>query len=94
MDNVQNGFTIRWDEFSRNVAKSLASFREDSDFFDVTLACDGRQLEAHKLVLSASSSFFRNILRRNPHQHPLIYLKGIKYAHLISIVNFMYNGQC
>ena len=44
MDNVQNGFTIRWDEFSRNVAKSLASFREDSDFFDVTLACDGRQL--------------------------------------------------
>jgi hypothetical protein len=28
-----------------------------------------------QVILSACSPFFRQILRRNPHQHPLLYLK-------------------
>ena len=30
-------------------------------------------------MLAACSPFFREVLRRNPHQHPLLYLKGVKY---------------
>jgi hypothetical protein len=37
--------------------------------------------------------FFRNLLRRNPHQHPLLYLKGVKYKDLLGILDFMYNGE-
>ena len=34
------------------------------DFVDVTLACaDGSTLEAHKVVLSSVSSYFRDILK-------------------------------
>ena len=33
------------------------------------------------------------MLRRNPHQHPLLYLKGVKYADLESVLNFMYHGE-
>jgi BTB/POZ domain len=36
---------------------------------------------------------FRNVLRRNPHQHPLLYLKGVKYKELTSVLNFMYQGE-
>jgi len=63
------------------------------DFFDVTLACDDEQIQAHKVILSACSPFFRNVLRRNPHQHPLLYLKGVKYTDLQSVLNFMYHGE-
>ena len=36
--------------------KGVGSFREDNDFADMTLACeDGQQVEAHKVILAASS---------------------------------------
>merc|ERR1712112_763291 len=49
--------------------------------------------QAHKVILSACSPFFRNILRKNPHQHPLLYLKGVKYTDLQAVLNFMYHGE-
>ena len=51
------------------------------------------QIQAHRVIISACSPFFRNILRRNPHQHPLLYLKGVKYRELLAILNFMYMGE-
>ena len=72
---------------------AFRELREDKDFFDITLACDNEQLQAHKVILSACSPFFRTVLRRNRHEHPLLYLKGVKYADLVSVLNFMYHGE-
>ena len=72
---------------------AFRELREDKDFFDVTLACDKEQLQAHKVILSACSPFFRTVLRKNPHSHPLLYLKGIKHSDLLSVLNFMYHGE-
>ena len=67
--------------------------RKDKEFTDVTLACeDGQQVEAHKVVLIASSPFFLNILKRNKHPHPLIYMKGVKSENLSAMVDFFYHG--
>ena len=33
------------------------------------------------------------MLRRNPHQHPLIYMRGIKSSDLASILDFIYFGE-
>ena len=61
---------------------------------DVTLACeDGNQVEAHKVILAASSPFFHNPLRRNNHPHPLIYMRGMKSEDLVAIVDFLYCGE-
>jgi len=60
----------------------------------VTLACeDDGQIEAHKVILSSCSTFFRNILKKNTHPHPLLYLKGVKFLHLKSVLDFMYQGR-
>ena len=68
--------------------------REDQDFTDVTLACeDGEEVEAHKVILAASSPFFQNLLRRNKHPHPLIYMRGVKSDDLLAIVDFLYCGE-
>eukprot|EP00092_Neocalanus_flemingeri_P016565 GFUD01017925.1.p1 GENE.GFUD01017925.1~~GFUD01017925.1.p1 ORF type:complete len:335 (-),score=111.39 GFUD01017925.1:101-1105(-) len=86
-------FCLRWNDFESNISGAFRELREDKDFFDVTLACDDDQLQAHKVILSACSPFFRTILRRNKHEHPLLYLKGVKYADLVSVLNFMYQGE-
>ena len=65
----------------------------DKEFTDVTLACeDGKQVEAHKVILAASSPFFKDILKRNKHPHPLIYMRGLKSEDLLAIIDFLYFG--
>jgi len=86
-------FCLRWNDFESNISVAFRELREEKDFFDVTLACEDNQIQAHKVILSACSPFFRNVLRRNPHQHPLLYLKGVKYSELTSVLNFMYMGE-
>jgi len=86
-------FCLRWNDFESNISGAFRELRDDKDFFDVTIACEDEQIQAHKVILSACSPFFRNVLRRNPHQHPLLYLKGVKYTDLQSVLNFMYHGE-
>jgi len=86
-------FCLRWNDFESNISTAFRELRDDKDFFDVTLACDDEQIQAHKVILSACSPFFRGVLRRNPHAHPLLYLKGVKFSDLQSVLNFMYHGE-
>ena len=68
--------------------------RKENDFADVTLACeDGKQVEAHKVILAASSPFFQNLLKRNKHSHPLIYMRGVKSEVMLAILDFLYFGE-
>ena len=63
--------------------------RGDKEFTDVTLACeDGQQIEAHKVVLVSTSPFFMELLKRNRHPHPLLYMRG-----LMAILDFFYQGE-
>ena len=72
-------FSVKWNDFQENLTNTFLSLKKDNDFTDVTLACeDNKQVEAHKVILAASSSFFQNVLKRNKHAHPLIYMKGMK----------------
>ena len=59
---------------SKNMPSTGLKDFTDKDFFDVTLACGDEQIQAHKVILSASSPFFKSILCRNRHQHLLLYL--------------------
>ena len=86
-------FCLRWNDFEGNISAAFQELRDDKDFFDVTLACENEQIQAHRVILSACSPFFRNVLRRNPHQHPLLYLKGVTFNDLQSVLNFMYHGE-
>ena len=78
MDSSEK-FCLKWNDFRNNLTSSFSEQRENPDFTDVTLACDDQgQLTAHKVILLASSSFFRDILSKQKHQNLLIYMRGIK----------------
>ena len=87
---------LQWNDFQENVNSAFGNLREDKEFTDVTLACEGgQQIEAHKVILAASSPFFQNLLNKNvkKHYHPLIYMKGVKFEDLCAIIDFLYLGE-
>ena len=57
-------YSLKWNDFTVNVASTFRDLHCRHDFVDVTLACaDGSTLEAHKVILSSVSSYFRDILK-------------------------------
>ena len=61
---------------------------------DVTLVCnDCHHLEALKVILASCSPCFLNLLRKNNHQHPLIYMRGLKSEDLVAIIELLYYGE-
>ena len=86
---------LQWNEFQSNVNVAFGNLKEDTDFADVTLACeDGEQFEAHKVILAASSSFFQKLLRRNKDQkYPLVFMRGVTSENMAAIVDFIYTGE-
>ena len=70
---------LQWNDFQENIKSAFGNLREDNDFKDVTLACkDGQQV---------------NLLEKNKHPHPLIYMKGQKFEDMTAILDFLYSGE-
>ena len=87
-------FSLKWNDFQTNVSSSFSKLRTERDFFDVTLVSDDEvHISSHKVVLSASSDFFKNILRKSSHSSPLIYLSGVKSKELNFVMDYIYNGE-
>ena len=91
---MSDKFCLKWNDFQSSVSHSFSKLREESHFNDVILVSeDGVQIEAHKVALSASSSFFKRILVSHPHANPLLYLGGITSNYLKLILNYIYQGE-
>ena len=87
-------FNLKWNDFQPNISASFKKLRNHCEFHDVTLVSnDQKQVSAHKVVLSACSAFFRNILEKNKHQHPMLCLDGISSAQLDKILDYIYFGE-
>ena len=84
---------LKWNDFQDLLQTSFVELKNDTDFTDVTLACEDQSIKAHKVVLSACSPFFKKMLKTHLHPHPLIYMKGMKSCDLTAIVDFIYLGE-
>ena len=87
-------FNLKWNDFLLNVSKSFGILRKEEDFLDVSLVCDDEQIfSAHKVVLSASSDFFKTILRKADHSKPMVYLNGVSAKEIHNILDYIYEGE-
>ncbi|XP_062526426.1 uncharacterized protein LOC101738354 isoform X2 [Bombyx mori] len=86
-------FCLRWNNFQANITSQFEALRDDEDFVDVTLACEGHRLEAHKVVLSACSPYFKELFKNNPCPHPIIFMRDCEVSHIRALLQFMYVGQ-
>ena len=80
-------------EFESIVKSYCQELQTEKDLCDLTLACEDKQIQTHKFLMSSFSPVLKNILKLNPNQHPVIYLTRIRFKDLHSLVNFMYRGE-
>jgi len=86
-------FCLRWNDFQQCIKSTFQELRDENDFMDVTISCDGEQVKAHKVILSACSITFKTLLKKNPAQHPVIVLWDVSPRDLAAILDFMYHGE-
>ena len=79
---------------NENIPFVPESFTGYKNCTDVTIVSDELMIhKVHKSVLSASSKVLKQILVDNPHEHPLIYLNGVRESELQSLLQLMYKGE-
>lgn len=86
-------FCLRWNNYQTNLTNVFDQLLQSESFVDVTLACDGHSVKAHKMVLSACSPYFQSLFFENPCQHPIVIMRDIKWPELKAAVEFMYKGE-
>jgi len=98
--NRDENFCLRWNDFESNLSTAFMELRNDADMCDVTIATDEDSVAAHKLVLSACSPQLKEMIRKHirlsgssGQQNILIYLRGVRHADLVSVLEFMYCGS-
>lgn len=91
MSNQQ--YCLRWTNHQPNFISTFSSLLTDECLVDVTLAAEGRYLQAHRVVLSACSTYFQKLFSVSPSQHPIVVLKDVAYQDLRSVIDFMYHGE-
>lgn len=91
--NHSQQFCLRWNNYQTNLTSVFDQLLQSESFVDVTLACEGHSIKAHKIVLSACSPYFQGLFFDNPCQHPTIIMRDVKWTELKSAVEFMYKGE-
>ncbi|XP_050728561.1 protein tramtrack, alpha isoform-like isoform X1 [Eriocheir sinensis] len=84
---------IQWCDHSSVLLEYLRQLYEECRFVDVGLECEGRQVKAHKAVISACSPYLEGLLKGNPARSHLIKFNGYSYNSLRAVIDFMYNGK-
>lgn len=89
-----DNYCLRWNEFEKKYAESFRHLRDNEYFTDVTLTTEGHSVKAHRVILSACSTYFHAILKSmGPWQHPVLMLQDVKPQDLNALMDFIYFGQ-
>ncbi|XP_034254290.1 protein tramtrack, beta isoform-like isoform X11 [Thrips palmi] len=86
-------FSLRWNNFHNNLTAGFHDLLLGEDLVDVTLAAEGKFVQAHKMVLSVCSPYFKDLFKVNPCKHPIVILKDTGYKELEALLQFMYRGE-
>lgn len=87
-------YCLRWNNHQSNLLGVFSQLLRDESLVDVTLACsEGHSIRAHKVVLSACSSYFQTLFVDHPSRHPIVILKDVRFSELRTLIEFMYKGE-
>ncbi|CAB3235771.1 unnamed protein product [Arctia plantaginis] len=86
-------FSLSWNNFHGNLTKGFAGLLGNGEFVDVTIAVDGHLLQAHKVILSICSPYFKKMFQLNPCQHPIVVLRDVTHKSMRDLLQFMYHGE-
>ena len=86
-------YGLTWHAYSDHLKSMMKEMMMNEDFSDVTLVTeDKKHIKANINILSACSPVFKDILKKDKFS-PIMYLRGVQYTELESIMQFIYLGE-
>jgi len=90
----QEKYNLTWHSYSDHLKSMMKELMMNEDFSDVTLVTEDRkQIKANINILSACSPVFNNILKKEKNFNQIMYLRGIQFPEMESIMQFIYLGE-
>ncbi|PSN32476.1 hypothetical protein C0J52_22275 [Blattella germanica] len=86
-------YCLKWNNYQSHVAEIFTQLLQAESLVDVTLCAEGHKIHAHRIVLSACSPYFQEILTNSEDSHPYIILSDMTSEDVKSIVEFVYRGE-
>ncbi|XP_030569227.1 protein tramtrack, alpha isoform [Drosophila novamexicana] len=87
-------YCLRWKYHHSNLQTMFSQLLDRGCFCDVTLACEGQLIRAHRVVLCACSTFFDSVLSNYASERdPIIIMKDVTFAEVKCLIEFMYKGE-
>ncbi|GLG94059.1 Zinc finger protein chinmo [Gryllus bimaculatus] len=85
--------SVSWKGYTSELATVYKNLLDDNFLVDCTIFAEGQALKAHRLVLSACSSYFHMLFHEEPAKHPFIVLVDVTFDTLKAVIDFMYQGE-
>ena len=90
----QEKYTLTWHTYSDHLKNMMKELMMNEEYSDVTLVTeDKKQIKANISILSACSPVFKDILKEEKNSSTMMYLRGIQYSEMESILQFIYLGE-
>ena len=90
----QEKYSLTWQTYSDHLKNMMKELMMNEDFSDVTLVTeDKQQIKANISILSACSPVFKDILKKEKNSNQIMYLRGIQFSEMESIMQFIYLGE-
>ncbi|XP_055713682.1 protein tramtrack, beta isoform isoform X2 [Phlebotomus papatasi] len=87
-------YCLKWKYHHTNLQTMFSQLLDRGCFCDVTLACEGQTLKAHRVVLCACSTYFDAILTNcGIEKDPIVIMKDAKFSDIKCLIEFMYKGE-
>ncbi|GLH02522.1 Kelch-like protein diablo [Gryllus bimaculatus] len=84
---------LSWKDHNGALMSVFENLLKRNTLVDCTLAAEGQYVKAHKVVLSACSSYFELLFSQESEKNPIVILKDVKFQELEAAINFMYRGE-
>jgi hypothetical protein len=81
-------FSLRWNNFHSNLTAGFHALLQGEDLVDVTLAAAGQFIQAHKIVLSVCSPYFKELFKVSTRKHLNEIFKVLN--HYPTVLNFVW----
>ncbi|XP_049784678.1 protein bric-a-brac 2-like isoform X2 [Schistocerca cancellata] len=86
-------YCLKWNNYQDHLAEVFLHLLQAQSLVDVTLCAEGQKIYAHRIVLSACSSYFHELLSGVEDAHPIIILSEMCVEDIQSVIEFVYRGE-
>ena len=85
---------LTWHSYLDHLQNMMKELMMNEDFADVTLVTEDKKcINANINILGLCSPVFKEILKKEKNSRTVMYLRGIQFTELESIIQFIYLGQ-